>query len=225
MVFNLLKQLKKKIRLKRKRLIFGSYVLLAAAAYLLVAYEFPKPAYREAGAPLGQAAAPEIDRVLKAQQEQTLRQIRSEGGQRLTYIQRSYVCGEEQQELGLKSAEEITALNGEHPDWILSLNSGGSVIFTQHIDDLSPKCKQSAYFGVDESGNLSLFDGLPANDKVIRTFFQLNIQYLESTLPKETVHQLHEGIRVSDVAEFNSVLSTFSDYAVQESEKAMSPNY
>lgn len=168
--FQLAEAIEEKIRLKRKRLIFGSYVLLAAAAYLLIAYEFPKPAYREAGAPLGQAAAPEIDRVLKAQQEQTLRQIRSEGGQRLTYIQRSYVCGEEQQELGLKSAEEITALNGEHPDWIVSLNSGGSVIFTQHIDDLSPKCKQSAYFGVDESGNLSLFDGLPANDKVIRTF-------------------------------------------------------
>jgi forespore regulator of the sigma-K checkpoint len=57
---------------------------------------------------------------------------------------------------------------------------------------------------------------MPAADNVIRTFFQLDIRYLESSLPKETLKQLQDGIRITDMAEYNSVLSTFSDYAMVE---------
>ncbi|WP_068774166.1 BofC C-terminal domain-containing protein [Paenibacillus sp. FJAT-26967] len=225
MVYNLLKQLKKKLRLKRKRLIFSAFLLLAGTACYLVLYDSPLTTYREASVPVRSVFTPEIDNALKEEQEHVLQLIETEGGKRPAFIQRTYVCGEEQEELGLKTAQEIADIHRAHPGWAVNLDSSGTVFFTQHIDDLSPKCKQNAYFGLDESGNLSLFDGLPADDKVIRTFFQLNIEYLESSLPQETVKQLHEGIRVSDVAEFNSVLSTFSDYAIQESEKVISPKY
>lgn len=71
-----------------------------------------------------------------------------------------------------------------------------------------------AFFGIDEGGNLSLYEGHPDENQVLRSFFQIDIEYLESSLPQETVEQLYRGIRVTDYAEYNSVLSTFSDYAV-----------
>nr|WP_246427575.1 BofC C-terminal domain-containing protein [Paenibacillus phyllosphaerae] len=95
----------------------------------------------------------------------------------------------------------------------------------QWIDDLSDACKESATFGVDKSGNLSLFDGPPKKEKVLRTFFQLDVNFMESSLPKEQVEQLTTGIRVTDKDEYNSVLSTFSDYAVGRSERVMKSTY
>lgn len=74
---------------------------------------------------------------------------------------------------------------------------------------------ENSYFGIDEEDHLSLFAGEPESSEQIRTFFQLDIEYLESSLPRETVEQLYTGIRVTDEDEFNSVLSTLSPYAVE----------
>jgi forespore regulator of the sigma-K checkpoint len=47
---------------------------------------------------------------------------------------------------------------------------------------------------------------------------------LESSLPREAVQSLYDGIRVADYADYNSVLSTFSDFAMmEETEKVMKP--
>lgn len=83
--------------------------------------------------------------------------------------------------------------------------------------------KENTYFGLDDQGILSLFEGLPSEKKVIRSFFQLDVEYLESSLPRDMVDQLYEGIEVTDYAEYNSVLSTFSDYAIDISEEVMKP--
>jgi forespore regulator of the sigma-K checkpoint len=58
---------------------------------------------------------------------------------------------------------------------------------------------------------------------VVRTFFQLDVRSLESSLSKERLHELAGGIRVSDKNEYNSVLSTYSDYALQKSRGVMKP--
>jgi hypothetical protein len=91
-------------------------------------------------------------------------------------------------------------------------------------EEIKDILEEDAYFGLDENGNLSLFDGLPENKKVIRSFFQLNIEHLESSLPRETVNQLYQGIQITDFAEYNSVLSTFSDFALDISDEVMKPN-
>lgn len=44
---------------------------------------------------------------------------------------------------------------------------------------------------------------------------------MKSSLPEGIMKQLHEGIRVQDIEEYNSVLSTFSDYARDSAEQAM----
>ena len=84
----------------------------------------------------------------------------------------------------------------------------------ERIDSLSPAYRDSAVFGIDAQGRLSLFDGPPERGKVIRTFYQLNVRYMESVLPKERLDALSRGIRVTDRDEYNSVLSAYSEYAV-----------
>ena len=104
-------------------------------------------------------------------------------------------------------------------------DEGGAVALEERIDDLSPACKESAVFGIDKAGNLSLFDGPPERNRVLRTFFQLDVNYMESSLPQDRIDALVRGIRISDVDEFNSVLSSFSDYAAPAGAKAMRPTY
>lgn len=59
---------------------------------------------------------------------------------------------------------------------------------------------------------------------MLKTFFQLDVETMESVLPDEVLKQLQEGIRIQDVEEYNSVLSTFSDYALEQTEKVMQQN-
>jgi forespore regulator of the sigma-K checkpoint len=156
------------------------------------------------------------------QPEEEVRQMMNQiDGQRQAFAQKTYVCGEELQQLGQMNAQQILQYHKEHPNWTVKLSDKGEVLFTERIEDLSPQCKHNAHFGLDANGNLSLFEGTPEEQQVIRTFFQLNIQYLESSLPRETVKQLYHGIPVSNVDEYNSVLSTFADFAVEETERVV----
>lgn len=218
-----LKQLKKRLRWKRSWLTLGMLVLIGGVAWLVYAANgflsdqdphSPKGAIRAAFAGL----TPEDD----ARLQEATKLLQTITERRESYLLKSYVCGEERSGLGLHTSQELLSLQKQHPSWRLSIQSSGEVLFTENIEDLSPDCKQKAVFGIDGSSNLSLFNGTPADNHIIRTFFQLNIQQLESSLPREIVAQLHRGIRVSDLEEYNSVLSTFSDYAIEVTEGAMS---
>ncbi|MNZ89817.1 hypothetical protein D3C78_1087530 [compost metagenome] len=89
------------------------------------------------------------------------------------------------------------------------------------MNDLSTLTKKEAYIGVDAFGNLKLFKGPPVQEKVLKTFFQMDMGSLKSSLPESIWKELHEGIRVQDIEEYNSVLSTFSDYAREAAEHVM----
>ncbi|BFH61195.1 BofC C-terminal domain-containing protein [Paenibacillus azoreducens] len=128
-------------------------------------------------------------------------------------VRHSYVCGVEERALGKLNTDEIYNLLNEHPTWKGQFEGQGKVVLNETIPDLSPTCKQRAYMSMDKDGNLSLFDGPPEQEKVIRTFFQLDINSLESSLPEDALRHLYDGIRIQDIDEYNSVLSTFSDYA------------
>lgn len=136
-------------------------------------------------------------------------------------IRRVYICGSESETIGLLSSVDTLRMMKLHPEWTAMLDEQGAVVMEQRIDDLSESCKRSAYFGMDKLGRLSLFDGEPKKEKVMRTFFQLDVNYMESSLPKERIDELVKGIRVTDKDAFNSVLSSFGDYAVERTEKVM----
>ncbi|MFD2116458.1 BofC C-terminal domain-containing protein [Paenibacillus yanchengensis] len=132
------------------------------------------------------------------------------------YFQQIYACGEDQQLLGTMEPKEIAEVVIGHPDWTIFFNEQKQVaIVRSYVDDLSNYCKSNAYFGLDRNGNFSLFDGLPDQEKIMRTFFQIDVQYMESNLPQERITELTKGIPVTDIEEFNSVLETFSDFAME----------
>ncbi len=140
-------------------------------------------------------------------------------------MKRVYLCGEEIRPLGVMDPPSVLKLLGSHPGWEAGFDEKGGVVVTERIDDLSEACKQSATFGVDDGGSLTLFEGPPSDEKVMKTFFQLDLQYMESTLPKQERDKLLSGIRVQDRDEFNSVLSTYNDFALEGSRGATKRAY
>jgi hypothetical protein len=77
-----------------------------------------------------------------------------------------------------------------------------------------PACKEHAYIGLGDQDYLTLYDGQPKDGIIIRRLFQIDIESMESTMHEGALDQLMNGIEVSDEVEYSSVLSTFSDYAV-----------
>ncbi|QJC52874.1 hypothetical protein HGI30_15745 [Paenibacillus albicereus] len=139
-------------------------------------------------------------------------------------LRKVYLCGVETQPLGRLEAEEVHRLLLEQPRLTATVE-GGEVLLTETVDDLSASCRQSATFGVDAGGSLTLFEGPPKEEKVIKTFYQLDLQHMESSLPKEELDRLFGGIRVQDKDEYNSVISSYGDFAVDASRGAMKHTY
>lgn len=154
---------------------------------------------------------------------ETLRkEIAASGQSRKVYYKTTYVCGDEVDEVkGPLSPEQLEAALDEHPDYKGRLDADGAVWLERSVNDLSPTCKKEAYIGMDDEGNLTLFKGPPKRDKALKTFFQIDIGTMKSSLPEKVWKQLQGGIRVQDIDEYNSVLSTFSDFARDEAERAM----
>lgn len=224
------KQLKKRLRLKRRWLTLGIWLLLIGVISTVVwSREHLNSSLShsvmtsDARTVQGNVSS-SSQSIEPSHMEHIMERIRASKGEREVFKQNNYVCGEEVDRLGRMDANAIVELHSKNPQWAVTINREGHVFFVEQVEDLSQHCKENAYFGIDKNGNLTLFEGMPNQEKVLRTFFQLNIEYLESSLPKETFHQLQEGIRVTDLAEFNSVLSTFSDFAVEETEKVMKPS-
>ncbi|WP_419889824.1 BofC C-terminal domain-containing protein [Paenibacillus xylanexedens] len=131
-------------------------------------------------------------------------------------LETQYICGVETEQLGKMARPQLKMLLAQHPEWDATVGTSDELRLKQRVDDLSPLCKQQAYISIDAVGNLNLYEGKPAEEKVIRTFFQLDVGTLESSLPEGVLEQLQQGIRVQDKDEYDSVISTFSDYAVDE---------
>ncbi|MEK3966552.1 MULTISPECIES: BofC C-terminal domain-containing protein [Paenibacillus] len=154
--------------------------------------------------------------------EQLLQTITQSGLSRTVHLKTTYVSGEEIQTLpGVKNPLQLKTIINEHPEWSGWISSEGDLWLEQKVNDLSTMIKNKAYIGVDAFGNLTLFKGPPVQEKVLKTFFQMDMGSLKSSLPENIWKELHEGIRVQDIEEYNSVLSTFSDYAREAAEHVM----
>ncbi len=206
------KRLKKRFRVGRRWLALGMLALAAGIAWI----------YADAGPKLGAPGNGDSLSVFSFREKAPASPSDLVREASVT-VRRLYVCGEEDQPLGVLPPERIAELASAHPEWEFGAANDGAVVFTEHVDDLSEACKRNAYIGVDAAGSLTLYEGPPREAKAVKTFFQLDVEHLESALPSEVVTQLREGIRITDLADYNSVLSTFSDFAIDETEKVMKP--
>lgn len=160
--------------------------------------------------------------TLALDREQLLETLSQEPVSRTVHLKTTYISGEEIVTLpGDKSLVQLKQVIAAHPDWNGWISADGDLWLEHMVNDLSPQIKKDAFIGVDEHGNLTLFKGPPAEEKVLKTFFQMDMGSMKSSLPDDILEQLHDGIRVQDVEEYNSVLSTFSDYARDTSEQVM----
>ncbi|MBH5317136.1 BofC C-terminal domain-containing protein [Paenibacillus sp. GSMTC-2017] len=232
MIFSLWKQLKRRIRRQRRSLwTLGGislflFVSIGAAMICMseIAYangEIPNSGIAQH---VNSSNLLTIDNMID--QPSISNKLKNENEQVQVMLQRIFVCGEEIELIGEMASKNVIRMLQEHPEWNATLHEDGkTVMLQQRIHDLSSHCKSHAYFGVDKHGNFSLFDGIPREEKVMRTFFQLDIHFMESSLPQDQLDQLMHGIRVNDIEEYNSVLSTFSDYAIEYNEKTMKHAY
>lgn len=225
--WSLLKQLKKRLRRSRRRLSLGFWILLIVVAAVIAGIQYSG----QEDIPVSETEVMNAASILEEKAgdtepsepgEEVVRILEQENGDWNVTVHKIYVCGEQIEQKGNMNSAEVIRLLRTNPQFTVDMRDDQVVLFEQ-VEDLSPQCKESAYFGIDSNGNLTLFNGLPTKENVIRTFFQLNIEHLESSLPRQTIRELHEGIRIKDYAEYNSVLSTFSDFAVDVTENVMKP--
>jgi forespore regulator of the sigma-K checkpoint len=130
-------------------------------------------------------------------------------------LQRQYVCGEMLEER-IVSHSSAEAVRKRYAGWDVAEQTAHRLVLTKTVDDLAPQCKAHGFFGITDEGLMTLFYGPPEDGNVIRTFYQLDVERLETSLPKQVAQQLRDGIRVSTVQEFHSVLSTYAEF-IQES--------
>ncbi|MFC4306181.1 BofC C-terminal domain-containing protein [Cohnella boryungensis] len=227
--FRIFKELKKSLKRKRRHvwsLGIGAFVFLAASlAGAWLAHRVVSPVQSEIFAP--EESAPvwmdklsDSDTLLS--RSQALLALRNRKGDVELVLQRTYLCGEETRRLGTHTASKAEELLRSHREWDARFESGRLTV-KENVDDLSPRCRQSAYVGMDKSGNLSLYDGPPWKDKVIRTFFHLDVERMEAQLGEERARELAAGIRVPDKAAYSSMLSAFNEYASVSSQAKPQP--
>lgn len=108
---------------------------------------------------------------LDEKQREFMQQLNESKVKRQVHLKTTYVCGVEEQKLGRLNADSIYELLNKNPQWQGRINDDGEVWLERSISDLSPECKRQAYMSVDANGNLTLFDGPPEEEKVLRTFF------------------------------------------------------
>lgn len=131
-------------------------------------------------------------------------------------LETRYVCGTETE---VKQFENIQALEAwleeEGDAWQLVEKKENSFKVIKEVEDLSPLCKNEGYFGLTEDGILTLFQGPPEEKQVIESFFRIDTDLLNVSLPTEEIEMLKKGIRVANVAEYFSILSTYGQYATE----------
>jgi forespore regulator of the sigma-K checkpoint len=123
-------------------------------------------------------------------------------------LKREYLDGEISEE---KVIEHIWSMENfwvKYEQWELVDTNDRGLVFKKKLDDISPLLKANGYFGITEDGTLTIFNGKPYQSNIIQSFFQINIDKLESRKQIE----LKKGIPIKTKDRYVQVLETFKPY-------------
>ena len=134
--------------------------------------------------------------------------------ERKVILQREYLDGELSEEKVTEWYWSIEELKNKYRDWKIIELTKNQIVFHKMENDISPLLKTNGYFGMTKDGTLSIFNGKPEDDKIIHTFFQIDVGKLEVYQQEE----LQQGIQIISKDQFNSLMKKYREYAVQ-------PNY
>lgn len=123
-------------------------------------------------------------------------------------LQRIYLDGEISEEKMIEKVWTMENFWVRYEQWELVDTYDKGLVFRKQMDDISPLLKSNGYFGITEDGTLTIFNGRPHQTNIIQSFFQLNIEKLESRKHL----QLKKGIPIKTKDRYVHVLETFKPY-------------
>jgi forespore regulator of the sigma-K checkpoint len=123
-------------------------------------------------------------------------------------LQRAYLDGEISEEKVIEKIWSMEHFWVKYEQWELVDTYDKGLVFKQQMDDISPLLKANGYFGITDDGTLTIFNGRPHQTNIIQSFFQLNIEKLESRKHLE----LKKGIPIKTKDRYVNVLETFKPY-------------
>lgn len=123
-------------------------------------------------------------------------------------LQRAYLDGEISEEKVIEKIWSMEHFWVKYEEWELVDTYDKGLVFKQQMDDISPLLKANGYFGITDDGTLTIFNGRPHQTNIIQSFFQLNIEKLESRKHLE----LKKGIPIKTKDRYVNVLETFKPY-------------
>lgn len=135
-----------------------------------------------------------------------------------------YEVGPVEEEMKKIPFAELEAIKKEYGNLTPYGQGKDRYIVERKIRDLSPTVKEKGRFGITEDGMLMLYTGDEKERQVIETFFRIDIQRMESSLPREEIDRIRKGIPVHNLAEYNSILSTYGEYALYHDDSKPAEN-
>jgi forespore regulator of the sigma-K checkpoint len=127
-------------------------------------------------------------------------------------LARVYLDGEVSEEIVEETIISMEDFWAEYAEWNLVDQDEVQVVFQKNVDDISPLLKINGYFGISDEGTLNIYEGKPSGEKVIQSFFQINMKKLKSHQQQE----LEKGIPVISRDRYEEVLKMYQKYATQE---------
>lgn len=124
-------------------------------------------------------------------------------------LERVYLDGEVSEEVKSETIWSMEDFWAAYAAWELVDMSEDEVVFRQSVDDISPLMKSNGYFGISEDGVLSIFNGRPGQSEIIQSFFQIDVEKLESRKHDELV----KGIPVKSKQSYVDVIQSFQPYS------------
>lgn len=112
-------------------------------------------------------------------------------------------------------SNEIGSLNEikkNYSNWELIEIKEGTIYFRKYIDDISPLLKANGYFGITTEGVLSIFNGEPKQKQLIQSFFQIDVEKLES----KSIEELTKGIPIQTKEHYVQVIESFKVYLLND---------
>ncbi|PFA64540.1 regulator [Bacillus sp. AFS015802] len=125
-------------------------------------------------------------------------------------LERVYLDGEVSEEIVQETIWSMEDFWAAYEDWQLMDMTEDQIVFQKQMDDISPLLKTNGYFGISDNGVLSIFNGKPGQAEIIQSFFQIDVEKLESKRHDDLV----KGIPIKSKQEYEEVLEQYKPYSV-----------
>ncbi|QHE53119.1 BofC C-terminal domain-containing protein [Pontibacillus sp. HMF3514] len=127
-------------------------------------------------------------------------------------LQKIYIDGQMSEERRNETVWSLEDFWAAYDGWKVVNQQEGQIVFHKKVKELSPLIKAKGYIGLDEHGKLSIFEGKPSEQKVIQTFYQIDLDELEVMDSLD----LEEGIKIKSADQYFQILKQFEKLSVKK---------